>query len=617
MMKEQPLKTSFPDVWGEGGLFAFSGFDGRSDWRYPYVATLLADRIGFTIHTQREKTCWIALRSGSKTYHTTAPRDPAKFPVLTSEIVAGDIISLRVGGGHTMLRLAGVPVSRNAFLLRFEPEKAAEHAMLYFIIRIEACKSIFPGKRGCAITTDLDRTFVTASGRPLRFLVVDSIGEVRAAIQDRARLRAQYWDGDREVRYLVLGCGLHKHQPLSMMVSAQPGKRIPSNVKQTVAKRKSFYTARINGSGKRTLAKALSILKVNVESPQGVFKQRWTTPDRFPHRHLWLWDSCFHAPAYAAIDARLGEETISSVLDIQQPNGFIPHIGRPNGDFSNITQPPLLAWSALSVYRTTGNRRFLENCYPKIERYLRWCSRNRDRDRNGLLEWKRSDESGMDNSSRFNRGFKFDAVDFSSIYANDLECLYQISEEIGRTDPGLREAAEKVHRKIRRSCWNRKQQFFFDRYPSGRFSPCKTACGFLPLFSGSATEKQAAALVAHLQDKRSFFTPLPVPSEAIDSPTFDNNMWRGPVWLNYNFFIIEGLRRYGYHDLAAVIRERTIREVERWYRREGTIFEFYDPFARCSPRHIPRKDSYGAIKEFGWSASLYLMLKCERGKVKK
>jgi glycogen debranching enzyme len=495
--------------------------------------------------------------------------------------------------------------------MQFNPEKAARGAMLYFLMRIEACKKITPRKKTVTIKTDLDRTFLTLSSEPQKILVVDSMEEAVAAIHDRAPLRARYWDGDREVRYLVLGNTLHKRRKNTILLSARSGRRIPSSIERAVLRRKSFYTSRIKTGRKDTLAKALSILKVNVESPQGAFSQRWTTPDRFPHRHLWLWDSCFHAPAYATIDKRLGEDTLTSVLDTQQPNGFVPHIGRPNGDFSNITQPPLLAWAALSVFRITGNRKFLKRSFRKIHRYLAWCVRNRDKNRNSLLEWKRSDESGMDNSSRFNKGFTFDAVDFSSIFANDLQCLYEISTEIGEPDARLQAKAKKVHAQIQSVLWNKSRKFFYDRYPSGRFSPYKTACGFLPLFSGSASKEQAANLVAHLEDDRSFRTPLPVPSEAIDSPTFDNNMWRGPVWLNYNYFIIQGLKRYGYHDLADRIRERTLSEVERWYRREGTIFEFYDPFAKLSPRRIPRKDTYGAIKEFGWSASIYLLLKRE------
>lgn len=611
MRTKKKKGISFPNVWGEGSLFGLSGLDGKSDWYYPYVGTLLRERIGFTIHTAREKTCWIALRTGSKTYHSIAGTKGAQFTTCISDIVAGDLISVRLGGGKTLLRVVSVPLSKDSFLFRFEPERVAKHAELYFIMRIQACKKITANKKGSIIKTDVDKTFITVSGKPHHLFVVDSMNEVMNAIQDAAELRAEYWDGDKEVRYLVLGIKLQKQRALSCLISARNKSKIPTTSDKVLAERKSFYTSRMKPKDGATLAKAMSILKVNVESPQGVFSRRWTTPDRFPHRHLWLWDSCFHAPAYAIIDKHLGEEALTSVLDIQQANGFIPHIGRPNGDFSNITQPPLLAWSALLVYRITGNRVFLENCYPKIRRYLQWCLRNRDRNKNGLMEWKRSDESGMDNSSRFNRGFAFDAIDFSCICANDLHCLYHIGKEIGRDDQNLLNKAEMMHNSIRKVLWNAKKHFFFDRYPSGRFSPYMTACGFLPLFSGSATKKQAASLVEHLRDRRSFCTPLPVPSESIDSPTFDNNMWRGPVWLNYNYFIIQGLRRYGYHDLAAHIREKTIREVERWYRREGTIFEFYDPFAKMSPRHIPRKDTYGAIKEFGWSAALYLVLKHE------
>ncbi len=610
MRAKQKAPIKFPSVWGEGNLFALSGFDGKSDWSYPFVGTLLGDRLGFTLHTQREKTCWLALRSGEKIYYAmgrTAGKE--RFETCAPDIVAGDLISARCGGGKTLLELVGMPLSNNRFLLRCDPQKIAKHAELSLIMRIQACKKITPKRNGSIIETDMDKTFVTTSRKPLRLFVVDSMNEVLKAIRNRAKLRAEYWDGDKEIRYLVLSTKLEKRRPLSLLISSHRVSKIPIKVEKLIAARKSFYASRIQPKDVATLAKAMSILKVNIESPQGVFKKRWTTPDRYPHRHLWLWDSCFHAPAYALIDKRLGEDALTSVLDIQQSNGFIPHIGRPNGDFSNITQPPLLAWSALLVYRITRNKSFLENCYPKIMQYLQWCSRHRDKNGNRLLEWKRSDESGMDNSSRFNQGFAFDAIDFSCIYANDLHCLYQISEELGKSNTALLKKAAVMHTGIRQVFWNARKQFFYDRYPSGRFSPYKTVCGFLPLFSGSATEKQAASLVEQLKDKRSFSTPLPVPSEAIDSPTFDNNMWRGPVWLNYNFFLIQGLRRYGYYDLAAEIRKKTTREVERWYRREGTIFEFYDPFARLSPRDIPRKDTYGAIKEFGWSASLYLMLK--------
>ena len=44
--------------------------------------------------------------------------------------------------------------------------------------------------------------------------------------------------------------------------------------------------------------KALSVQKVSVHTPEGKIPCMWTTPDRVPHRHMWLWDSVFHAMAF-------------------------------------------------------------------------------------------------------------------------------------------------------------------------------------------------------------------------------------------------------------------------------------------------------------------------------
>ena len=41
-------------------------------------------------------------------------------------------------------------------------------------------------------------------------------------------------------------------------------------------------------------------------SPEGRLGHRWTTPDRWPHRNIWLWDSAFHAEVLADFAIRLG-----------------------------------------------------------------------------------------------------------------------------------------------------------------------------------------------------------------------------------------------------------------------------------------------------------------------
>jgi len=604
--------SNYPNVWGEGNLFAFSGFEGKTGWSYPFVGTLLEKRVGFIIRTEREKRYWVSLRNGNKIGEMIKRKEKNCYDYFSAEIVAGDIISLHCGFKNFNIQLIALPLSKNEIIIRITPETVTRDSIINLVVRIEACKELFFNGYDFVIKTDKDTTFLSLNQKAIIYSVVDSIEEVERVMRGEAEKRACSWDGDKEVRYLVISNLARKSKPLDILISSRRKKRKVIQLSNLKKKRETFYTERMTDYKKRTLAKAMSILKANVESPQGVFKQRWTTPDRWPHRHLWLWDSCFHALGCVFIDNKLAEDSILSVLNIQRENGFIPHIGRPDGNFSNITQPPLLSWAVYKIYQHTGNKKFLTNCYPKLRAYLLWCLRNRDKNRNRLLEWKRSDESGMDNSSRFNNGCIFDAIDFSSILVNDLLCLYKIGKEIASADENLRKKANKVSRKIEQYLWNRKKGFFFDRYFNGGFSFFKTACGFLPLFSGSANNHQVEFLVRHLKNPNEFNTPFPVPSEAIDSPTFDNNMWRGPVWLNYNYFIIEGLKKYGVSDLADKIRKKTLREVEKWYRKEGTIFEFYDPFSKVSPRRMPRKDKYGAIKEFGWSAAIYILLTLEQ-----
>ena len=601
--------TNFPNVWGEENFFGFSGLDGKTDWNYPFIATLLKDKLGFTIRTDREKRFWLAIRKGNRVCETLKGRSKNCFEYFKPDIVSGDIISLNAGFKKWGFHLLALPVSKEEFILRITPETSLKDSVIYFISRVEACKKLYCKDKNFVIVTDKDKTFIKLNRKTDDYSVVDSTEEVDRIIRKRAIKRAKEWDGDKEVRYLVISYKPKSDRTLDISISTKKqGKKKRVRSIPTEKKRKYLYIERAKGFRNSTLAKAFSILKANIESPQGVFKQRWSTPDRWPHRHLWLWDSCFHSLGYVFIDKNLAEETLLSVLDIQQENGFIPHIGRPNGDFSNITQPPLLSWAVHRVYHYSKNKKFLLKCYPKLKNYLKWHMRNRDKNRNGLLEWARNDESGMDNSSRFNYGCNFDAVDFSAFIVNDLKCFYYIGKELGKENAEVKKLADKIAKKIEIYLWNRKEGFFFDRYFERRFSSYKTACGFLPLFAGVANNNQAEKLVRHLKNKNEFNTPFPIPGEAMDSPTFDNNMWRGPVWLNYNYFIIEGLKNYGFFDLAETIRKKTMKEVERWYRKEGTIFEFYDPFGKLSPKKIPRKDRYGAIKEFGWSAAIYIVL---------
>jgi hypothetical protein len=115
------------------------------------------------------------------------------------------------------------------------------------------------------------------------------------------------------------------------------------------------------------------------------------------------------------------------------------------------------------------------------------------------------------------------------------------------------------------------------------------------MFAGIATEEQAARLVEHLKNPETFWTGYPVPSAALDAPGFaPDKYWRGNVWINLNWIVIQGLRNYGYHDLADELSERTLRLIMK----HPVSHEYYNPLTG---------DGLGA-KYYGWTASLFIRL---------
>ena len=127
------------------------------------------------------------------------------------------------------------------------------------------------------------------------------------------------------------------------------------------------------------LGKAFSVMRVNALSPEGGITQHWSTPDRTPHRWMWLWDSCYHSLAANLLpDSALPNKTkaggpnlaweyLRSVLagagpeEVLQssalPTQWEQRLSRPSrrcwlGRFGKITRPP-----EPPAFRRTSSRR--------------------------------------------------------------------------------------------------------------------------------------------------------------------------------------------------------------------------------------------------------------------
>ena len=407
---------------------------------------------------------------------------------------------------------------------------------------------------------------------------------------------------------------------------------IKVDIRRTVDERLAYLSqvpSLENATLDRLLKKCASIFKVNTCTAEGAIKRTWSTPDRVPHRDMWLWDSVFHSLAMNDIDPELSWSFLASILDIQKEDGMVPHQNSITGKQSNVTQPPILAWGIWENYQALQDRAKLAYALPKLEAYLEWDLANRDQNDNGLLEWFiegnpfcRSGESGMDNSPRFDAAATLDAVDFSAFAAHDMACLANIAHELGEETQAVawHERATDMANRIHEAMWDPDTGFYYDLDMDGAYTGVQAESGFLPLLLDGAGNEQVQTLVAALNDPQRFGTAFPVPSAAVCEPTYSTDMWRGATWLNFNLLIIRGLEKYGRHDTAATIAGKTLAYVIKYYEKYGVIFEFYDSQdARTPPecdRKGPRVEPYNirrkmdSIRDYHWSAAVtYILLR--------
>jgi glycogen debranching enzyme len=372
----------------------------------------------------------------------------------------------------------------------------------------------------------------------------------------------------------------------------------------------------------------------------------------------WFWDSCFHAVVLAHYDLERARAEMRSLLRNQQPDGFVAHvtfwqreayeemlqtysIAYRTPYLSDCIQPPVLAEGVAAAARGAGGDEFLREILPAVRRYFDWLDRFRDPDRDGLIATLQPDESGLDHTPKYDAylgitgdapvlpmytaawervagpyatvgrdhpkmfaldRFNVEDVLVNSIYGENERVLGELLERIGD-----REGAAEMGRRAARTtaglmekCFDPDRGLFFDAAGAAeRHLAVNTVSCLMPLILPDLPREAVAALVTHVTDTREYASPFPVPSVAMDEPSFvpgvvgTKLLWRGPAWINTNWYVSRGLRRHGRPDLARVIEDRSAALVER----DG-FREYYNPFTG---------EGHGA-HEFSWTALALDML---------
>jgi neutral trehalase len=156
--------------------------------------------------------------------------------------------------------------------------------------------------------------------------------------------------------------------------------------------------------------------------------------------------------------------------------------------------------------------------------------------------------------------------------------------------------------------WDQASGYYFDLdIRSDKFIKIPAISSFVPLFAGVADQNQAQQLLEHLLNPQEFATPIPFPTVARNHIEFEKDCWRGPVWINMAYLVIQGMKRYGFKQAAVTQSQSLVDGVYKTWANTGAFVEYYDP-DRFDFKQLSRKKGEGLFSFFSASRDPWKIL---------
>lgn len=172
--------------------------------------------------------------------------------------------------------------------------------------------------------------------------------------------------------------------------------------------------------------------------------------------------------------------------------------------------------------------------------------------------------------------FKLEDIHFNSVLVRGNWILKSLAHEVGIDIPGwLRERFEKSVNALE-LMYNEEDNFYYSRaWDNHDFIKTRSFYQFMPLYAGTVSASRAKDIVKHLAQNQILGANLQVPTVPIDSKDFkEDRYWEGPVWPMINWFIYQGLKRYGFDKEADQIKDQTLMAIE-----DGGFAEYFNAFS--------------------------------------
>ncbi|MFZ2126498.1 MAG: alpha,alpha-trehalase TreF [Candidatus Microsaccharimonas sp.] len=230
-----------------------------------------------------------------------------------------------------------------------------------------------------------------------------------------------------------------------------------------------------------------------------------------------------------------------------------------------------------------------------------------------FLHLRAAAESGWDFSSRW---FD-DPKDIRTIHTTDIipidlnTLLYMLEQTISEAYSSFRnpfmvrkfkKLANKRQQAIDEYLWSDTEQFYMDyNFHKKASTKVISLAAVFPLYAKIASNEQAERVARHLEKhflkKGGLVTTVYETGQQWDSP----NGWAPLQWM-----AIEGLRNYGYDQLAKMIADRWLALNERVFKKTHRLVEKYNV---VDGDGLGRGGEYTLQDGFGWTNGVYMALR--------
>lgn len=277
---------------------------------------------------------------------------------------------------------------------------------------------------------------------------------------------------------------------------------------------------------------------------------------------------------------------------------------------------PWYNWINAELFKSTRDTAFLREMYASGKAFYQFYTQNRDKDGDGLCEWGGHAvlESVRDAAvavwDEVGWPAEFEGVDVNSMLVMEARSLAFMARALGLDAEAKSWETDYLHRStlIRKTFWDESTGFFYNAdkadndfsYQKPNDLKRREIIGFLPLWAGIADSLTAKKVIeTYLLDPAEFWRPYGVPTLSARDPYYNaKGYWNGPVWVEWNLFIVQALLQYGYQEEARVLVDRLAAGMIAQLKANQNLWEFYSPDEAWAGYH----------KTYIWAAIINRML---------